>query len=184
MRLILAPSARPLGRVRFAFQRHVNLPASRQTRTLTQTPATCMRLCCTRHIRTLAAVQALPDAWSTVSARLPIEPLLTPLPLNEPPISATQTLLLTTPQLHPDPSLLISYACRLGPPLCFNFLKLIHHRDVFAAPPTTDVCWRAYQSAITLTYPSTVLPRQLPTPSINPSPWPSRLVHRVAESRR
>merc|ERR1712087_280721 len=46
------------------------------------------------------------------------------------------------PHGHSDASALLfnaTYACRLGPPLCFNFLKLIHHRDVFGAPPTTNV---------------------------------------------
>ena len=46
------------------------------------------------------------------------------------------------PHGHSDASSLLfnaTYACRLGPPLCFNFLKLIHDKDLFAAPPATDV---------------------------------------------
>ena len=37
------------------------------------------------------------------------------------------------PQQHSDGSALLfnaTYACRFGPPLCFNFLKLLHERDV------------------------------------------------------
>jgi len=37
------------------------------------------------------------------------------------------------PQQHSDGSALLfnaTYACRLGPPLCFNFLKLLHERDI------------------------------------------------------
>merc|ERR1719421_2471892 len=37
------------------------------------------------------------------------------------------------PNKHSDASALLffaTYACRLGPPLCFNFLKLLHERDV------------------------------------------------------
>jgi hypothetical protein len=36
------------------------------------------------------------------------------------------------PNKHSDPSSLLfnaTYACRLGPPLCFNFLKLLHEKD-------------------------------------------------------
>ena len=37
------------------------------------------------------------------------------------------------PQQHSDGSALLfnaTYACRLGPPLCFNFLKLLHEREI------------------------------------------------------
>jgi len=46
------------------------------------------------------------------------------------------------PHGHSDASSLLfnaTYACRLGPPLCFNFLRLIHDDDVFAPPPVTGV---------------------------------------------
>ena len=43
------------------------------------------------------------------------------------------------PNKHSDASSLLfnaTYACRLGPPLCFNFLKILHEKDargLFAA---------------------------------------------------
>mmetsp|Transcript_13781 Transcript_13781/g.29059 ORF Transcript_13781/g.29059 Transcript_13781/m.29059 type:complete len:189 (+) Transcript_13781:293-859(+) len=45
------------------------------------------------------------------------------------------------PHGHSDASSLLfnaTYACRLGPPLCFNFLKLIHDKDIFKKPPDVD----------------------------------------------